>query len=274
MKILLAPFVYDVGYDVVFDLAATRLRELQHDVVVSAEELTSHELERFDLLISNKAANQVVRDSVPTIAGIATPRATELRLLQEHDIPTMDWRLVPRRLDLINAFIHWKTFRILLKRSFTSGGAGVTAFSPWHFANIKYNKNHDLVCRIVNPHDGDIWKAELFDGELLISWVSRSKPVSLLPHLKLQTGIDGAYGDRERIAFPASLIKRLADMSKSLTDRGMGQVSFDFMRDKDGEFNAIEFNSCFPAMWWTSQFDDFRSAFVESVVRVVEKRSL
>lgn len=258
----------------VFDHAAEQLRDLGHEVQVSPADLSELDLTEYDFVYSNKAVQEKFRNAVSTVAGLNLPRAKELQLLEEYDIPTMRWGLAPNRLDLLTKFLDWRTRRILLKRSYTFGGEGVTAFSPWHIAILRWNKDLDIMCSVVNYDDGDIWKAELLNGELLISWVSRHPPIKELQGYQLVSGFDGAYGDRERVELPQSLVERVKSLSNRLTEMGIGHISVDFMRDAEGELRAIEFNTCFPAMWWTSQFEDFPQRHTHALTQLIAANSV
>jgi hypothetical protein len=272
LKVLLVPYVYESGYDTVFEHAADKLRSKGHEVTVQAGDLATMDLGEYDFLYTNhQVEDSSIRERVRTIGGVCWTRAQWLQMLEMHHIPTMDWVIAPKRLDLPVSFLRWRTTRLIIKGCFSARGSGTTTFRPWHIMQLKWNRQLDILCAEVNKNDGDVWKAELLNGEILTSWVSRSSPLRKKAGARLVKGIDGAYGDRELISLPDQLCEKLCTLSRELTNYGISQVSVDIMRDPEGTLRAIEINSGNVAMWWTSQFEDFRERFADSVLQLAER---
>jgi hypothetical protein len=86
-------------------------------------------------------------------------------------------------------------------------------------------------------------------------------------------GLVGAYGVRELFDWPESIVKAARTFGESALDRGYGHISLDFMRNRDGQFEAIEVNPGNVALWWTTQFQSFRRQYARAVHRVLVERN-
>jgi hypothetical protein len=219
-----------------------------------------------DLVVSNIALPDELRaGAYRTIAGRAMPRPTSLRLLEEAGVPTMTWTLAATRREVRRLFDEWDVTRVLLKPSFTHAGKGVRVFSRGAVWRIRWRPERDVFCREVDPEDGDVYKAELFDGRLMISFASASPPIASFFRRGVHQGIRGCYGERRLYDLPADLVERLCGFSRMLMARGMGYVSVDLMRRADGSFVAIELNPRDVATWWTRQFPEFRERYAAAL---------
>jgi hypothetical protein len=214
-----------------------------------------------DLVVSNIALPDELRAAGRVIAGRAMLRPTSLRLLEEAGVPTMTWALASTRREVRRLFDAWSVERLLLKPSFSHAGKGVRVFSRGAVWRIRWRPERDVFCREVNPADGDVYKAELFAGRLMISWMSAAPAIATFFRRGVRQGLRGAYGERRLCELPADLVERLCGFSRSLAARGLGYVSVDLMRQGDGSFVAIELNPRDVATWWTRQFPEFRERY-------------
>jgi len=274
MRILLVPVSREAeaGYERVYSQAAEKLRANGHQVTIESGDLNDMPLEEFDLLLTNSRMDDIaVSSRIKAIGTVERSRAADLELLEQHNIETMKWGFARNRLQVLSLFLKWRTTRLILKKSFTRAGRGVSAFRPWHIRRLDWDPGLDIFCAEVSSNDGNVYKAELIFGELLFSWVSVSPPIKKLSRLRMLKKIKGVYGERERVDLPADLLVKLKLLSETQTSRGIGQISVDFMKTRDGRLLSIEQNSVFPAMWWTSQFSDFRERYSNLLVRFVAK---
>ena len=226
-------------------------------------------LDGADVVVSNIALPPELRTGVRVLAGQAMPRPSSLGLLADAGVPLMTWTLAATRRDVRALFRTWEVDRLLLKPSFSHAGKGVRVFTRGSVWRIRWKPERDVFCREVNPDDGDVYKAELFNGRLTISWVSKAPPIGTYFRRGVFQGIRGAYGERSLCELPPALSERLCGLSRSLTRRGLGYVSVDLMRRADGSFVAIELNPRDVATWWTRQFPDFRARYADALDELV-----
>ena len=227
-----------------------------------------------ELIISNIDLSPIQSVCIPTYAGRAMSRPSSLRLLEDFGVPTMEWTLAPTRRDVRALFGTWDTQRILLKPSFTYGGKGVRVFTRNAVWRLRWKRDLDVFCREVNPDDGDVYKAELLNGRVLISWKSGAPPIRTLFRGGIHRGLRGAYGERSLYELPSHLTNKLTAFSRVLTADGLGHVSVDLMRRADGELVAIELNPRGVATWWTSQFPHFRARYTEAIYDLAIKHRI
>ncbi len=222
-----------------------------------------------DLVVSNGALPTGFVHHGTIHAGRSVPRPESMRWIASAGITTMDWTLARTRREVRRLFAEWQVDRLILKPSFTGGGRGVRAFSRGALWRIRWHAERDIFCREVNPEDGTVYKAELFNGRLMIAWMSRARP--LRDHFThgVYKSLRGAYGERERIDLPAPLSDRLCALSRRLMAVGLGYVSVDLMRRPDGELVAIELNTRDVAKWWTRQFPEFRERYAGALAELV-----
>jgi hypothetical protein len=133
----------------------------------------------------------------------------QLRLLEDFGVPTMEWTLAPTRRDVRALFSTWDTQRILLKPSFTYGGKGVRVFIRNAVWRLRWKRDLDVFCREVNPDDGNVYKPELLNGRVLISWKSGAPPIRTLFRGGIHRGLRGAYGERSLYELPSHLTNKL-----------------------------------------------------------------
>lgn len=227
-----------------------------------------------DVVISNADVPTAIRAGIPTYAGRAMSRPASLRLLEQFGVPTMDWALARTRRDVRALFGTWATDRILLKPSFTYGGKGVRVFARSSVWRLWWRHDLDVFCREVNRDDGDVYKAELLNGQVIIGWKSAAPPIRALCRGGIHRGLRGAYGERSLWELPSGLAAKLEAFSRAITADGLSHVSVDLMRRADDELVAIELNPRTIATWWTRQFPDFRDRYTTALYELaVQHRS-
>jgi len=225
----------------------------------------------YDLVISNMDVSAAIAPGIPVYAGRAMSRPTSLRLLEMFGVPTMEWALAPTRREVRALFDAWNTERVLLKPSFTFGGKGVRVFTRGAVWRLRWRRELDVFCREVNPDEGDVYKAELFNGHVLISWKSAAPPIRAQFRRGIYRGLRGAYGARGLWDLPAGLAAKLETFSRGLAAEGLGHVSVDLMRRPDDNLIAIELNPRGVATWWTRQFPDFRDRYTDALYELAAR---
>jgi len=221
----------------------------------------------WDVVVTNYRREDVVTAARAVIGGIPTPRPTTLGWLTDAGVPTMAWTTAANRGEVWRLFRRWDVDRLILKPSFSFGGKGVCVFGRRSVPRMQWNPEIDVICREVDPTDGDVYKVELMAGEVLIGWVSKAPPIRELFADRRGHGIAGAYGERERWDVPEEVARPLRELSAGKAAEGYGHMSVDLMRTRDGEYVAIELNNFSVAVWWTKQFEDFRERHADAIHR-------
>ncbi|MGN6694813.1 MAG: hypothetical protein ACTHN0_11620 [Aquihabitans sp.] len=255
-----------------YDDIGSRLRQRGHDVTVVHETpapLPDGVEPEWDVVITNYRREDVRTHAPIVYGGTPMPRPTTLGWLEDAGVPTMTWATAANRGEVWRLFRRWDVDRLILKPSFSFGGRGVCVFSRRSVPRMQWNPELDVICREVDPTDGDVYKVELMAGDVLVSWMSESPPIHEVFADRRGHGIPGAYGDRRRWEPPESLARPLRELSARRAELGFGHMSVDLMRTRDGDFVAIELNNFSVAVWWTKQFDDFRERHAEAVHRLV-----
>jgi hypothetical protein len=264
----------DTSADLYNDIAG-RLRARRIEVeIIHGLNGALPDLRNYDLLISNVVMPATMQADVPTYAGRKISRPTSLRLLEEFDVPTMEWALARTRREVRALFTNWGIERVLLKPSFTYGGKGFRVFTQSAVWRLRWKRELDVFCPEINPDDGDVYKAELLNGRVLISWKSAAPPIRMLFRRGIHRGLRGAYGERSLWELPSDLTVKLEAISQRLTTHGLSHVSVDLMRRPDGELVAIELNSGSVATWWTRQFSDFRNRYTDALYELAMQHRL
>ncbi len=222
----------------------------------------------WDVVVTNYKRADMATVAPVIYGGASVPRPTTLRWLEDAGVPTMQWATAANRAEVWRLFRRWDVDRLILKPSFTFGGNGVCVFSRRSVPRMRWDPEIDVICREVDPADGDVYKVELMAGAVLVSWVSKSPPISELFADRRGHGIAGAYGDRSRWEPPEALAQPLREFSAHMAEQGHGHMSVDFMRTPDGDFVAIELNHFSVAIWWTKQFEDFRERHADAIHRL------
>ena len=225
--------------------------------VVDQTDLATQPLERYELVVSNLVIPQPCRLRAPCYGAVQTDRSCGLRLLARCGLPVMPWALARTPHQVRSLFDLWAAERLLLKRSGSFGGTGVTAFTRAGLDQLTWDPDRDLFCPELNPASGDVYKAEVFGGEVVMSFRSASPPLHASMTGPVQHGVPGIYGTRTLLTFPEPLLTDLHRLASELHRLGAGHCSIDFMQDSRGDFQAIEINGGFVALWWTQQHDIF-----------------
>lgn len=258
-----------------YDDMAGRLRASGVDVVlVNGPGERIPVIRQTDLVVSNVELPAWLENPAQTYAGRAVPRPESMAWMASAGIPTMEWALARARRDVRELFEKWGVDRLILKPSFTGGGRGVRVFTRGALWRLWWDPDQDLFCREVNPDDGSVYKAELFNGHLVTAWVSHAAPLRDVFKRGIYRGLKGAYGDRELVDFSKPLCDQLCFLSRGLMARGLGYVSVDLMHRSDGELVAIELNTRDVATWWTRQFPDMRHRYATALQQLVAGLSL
>jgi len=252
-----------------YDDVGRRLVEMGHAVTVHHGSLEGAS-GSFSRLLSNEVMPLKVRQKIETCGGVLLSRAESMAILQEAGLPVMKWGVARDREMVRSFFESWKVERLLLKRSFTYAGDGISVFDQSFaesddFAKFEWDFERDIFCAEVNPEEGEVYKAELFNGEMIISWRSEAPPLRELMEGSSMNGVKGAYGERALFGFPEELEEKLRALSAALTKQGVGYVSLDLMKDLDGRYQVIEINLSMIATWWTGQFDAMKDRFAKAI---------
>jgi len=237
------------------------------------------------MLLSHFEVPASVRQQLPgkVFGGRRWSRAEQLLALTQVEFPTMEWTQVNSRAAALGLFDTWNVDKLIVKRSFTAGGTGFHVITPGQVRYGDWDFNNDIVCREVNPADGYTYKAELFNGRILISYVLKKRPLTeRLASGELDT--DGfrrlaVYRDtleepdvrhRELFEFPDADKVALRQLSRRMTDIGLGYVCVDLMQKPDGSFVAVELNLASVTTWWTHRAAFVRTRFADAVLALVQ----
>ena len=223
----------------------------------------------WDVVVTNYRREDVATLAPVVVGGTPTPRPTTLGWLEDAGVATMDWATASSRRDVWRLFGRWDVDRLILKPSFTFGGDGVCVFGRRSVPRMQWNPELDVICREVDPNDGDVYKVELMAGSVLIGWMSEAPPIRDRFADRRGHGIPGAYGERSLWDPPEAVAQPLREMNARLAEEGYGHMSVDLMRTSDGDFVAIELNNFSVAIWWTRQFEDFRERYADAIHRLV-----
>lgn len=221
-----------------------------------------------DLIVTNYRKADVATFARTVCGGMPKARPTTLGWLEDAGVATMEWATAANRREVWRLFGRWGVDRLILKPSFSFGGKGVCVFGRRSVPRMRWNPEVDVLCREVDPADGNVYKVELMAGEVLIAWMSESPPIGELFADRRGQGIPGAYGERRRWDPPDAVTRPLRELSARLTEQGYGHMSVDLMRRPDGAFVAIELNNFSVAIWWTKQFEDFRRRHTDAIHRI------
>lgn len=265
---------------------AAHLRANGHEAdVVWGVAPTELQLAGYGMLLSHFELPASVRQQLPgkVFGGRRWTRAEQLLGLDQAGFPTMQWQSVNSKAAALALFDTWNVDKLIVKRSFTAAGNGFHVVTPGQARYGDWDLSRDIICREVNPNDGNTYKAELFNGRILISFVLKKRSLSE----RLLAGAldaDGfrrleVYRDplerpdvrhRELFEFPDADKVALRQLSRRMTDIGLGYVCVDLMRKPDGSFVAIELNLSGVTTWWTEQAAFVRTRFADAVLALVQ----
>ena len=287
MKVLL--HTWNAGESLLsrYEHVAEHLRSNGHEADVSwGVAPTELKVADYGMVLSHFELPSSVRQDAPgkCFGGRRWTRAEQMIALTQAGFPTMEWMQANSKTAALNLFNTWGVDKLIVKRSFTAGGEGFHVVTPGQVRVGDWDLSQDVICKEVNPNDGNTYKAELFNGHILISFVLKKQPLSA----RLLAGAlddDGfrklaVYRDemerpderhRELFEFPEADKEGLRELSRKLTDMGLGYVCVDLMRQADGSFVAIELNLSGVTTWWTERVDDVRKRFADAVLALADK---
>lgn len=269
-------------YQAVADQLVTNGHEAD---VVWGVKPTDLNLAGYGMVLSHFELPASVRQQLPgkCFGGRRWTRVEQLVALDQVGFPTMEWMQVNSKAAAQTLFNTWGVDKLIVKRSFTAGGGGFHVITPGQVRYGDWDFNNDIVCREVNPADGNTYKAELFNGRILISFVLKKRPISerLLAGALDTDGFRrlAIYRDemerpdvrhRELFEFPDADKVALRQLSRKMTDIGLGYVCVDLMRRPDGSFVAIELNLSGVTTWWTERAAFVRTRFADAVLALVQ----
>jgi hypothetical protein len=248
--------------------ASLRRRGMEVTIVQFADGM---DVSSYDVLISHDYVDRRGIDESATrvYGGREMTRPEEMAVIAASGVPVMPWALAADEAELLDLFRRWRAQRLLLKRSGTFKGDGVTVFDRRHAGALVWHPERDLFCPELNESDGDVYKMEIFNGRMILGWVSRSPPLGL-GFDGLVVGVKGAYGRRWLIGYSRALRAAALNLSRALTDRGIGYASLDLMKDAAGDLVAIEINTAQVATWWTARFPWVRWRYASAILELVE----
>jgi hypothetical protein len=225
----------------------------------------------YDVLISHDFVDRrgIDENATRVYGGRAMTRPEEMGVIAASGVPVMPWALADNAAEVLDLFEHWRAERLLLKRSGSFKGDGVAIFDRHHIDAFAWNLEHDLFCPELNEADGDVYKIEIFNGHIILGWVSRSPPLAA-GFREFATGIKGAYGQRHLVAYSRALRTAALALSRTLTERGIGYASLDLMKRTTGELLAIEINTAQVATWWTAKFPWVRWRYASAVLELIQ----
>jgi hypothetical protein len=269
-----------------YEAVAAHLRANGHEAdVVWGVGPTELRLAGYGMVLSHFELPASVRQQLPgkVFGGRRWTRAEQLLALNQAGFPTMEWMQVNSKVAALALFDTWGVDKLIVKRSFTAGGGGFHVVTPGQARYGDWDLSRDIICREVNPNDGNTYKVELFNGRILISYVLKKRPLSE----RLLAGdldADGfrrlaLYRDpmerpderhRELFEFPDADRVVLRQLSRRMTDIGLGYVCVDLMRKPDASFVAIELNLSGVTTWWTERAAFLRTRFADAVLTLVQ----
>jgi hypothetical protein len=239
-----------------------------------------------DVLVSHNFIPPAERERLANrcFGGKRMTRPEQLTLLASLGFPTMEWTTVNSRADALALCDSWGVGYLILKRSFTGGGAGFHVLTKNQPRYATWDFEKDVICREVNPDDGSVYKAELFGGKLMLGFILKKQPLKnrLLANDECPNGVRqlATYrNDKERPdarhrgvwEFSRSEKTALERLSVALTQHDFGYVSVDMMRRPGGQLVAIEINTANVATWWSETFPLVRERFAASLLSLVQR---
>ena len=121
---------------------------------------------------------------------------------------------------------------------------------------IDFNEG-DVICKLVHPTDGTLYKIESLNGEVILGWKSERPIVPLEKPRR-------SY-ERELWDIPKQVIIDFKPLHDYFKENKFGYVSIDLMKDPQGVYKLIEFNDNFVAINWSSRFDVWKQRLEEII---------
>jgi len=229
------------------------------------------DLSSFSILISRGPLSDEMREKVACFGGRNLSRIESLEYTRRAGLRQMSWAAAETPGEVHALFDKWKTDRLLLKRSDTFKGQGLSMLSREDLTDLTWDPQRDVFCAEVNPGDGTVAKVECLGGCLIFQWMWKQPPIR---ELVTAGGLDTkAYLSGERIVdirLPEDTVAKAVYCSELASRDGLGHTSLDLMRSPNGDWRVIELNTQEVAIWWTSKFESVRrnhAAAIHSLVR-------
>lgn len=274
MNVLLENYLDHVSAHSLYDHLRTELLRYGHGAKLGSSAYMSEEsLREHDVLISNKTVPPSIRQIVRSYGGNGWSRPETLVFLRDQGVDTMTWSLAADRQEIVNLFDRWGVDLILLKRSGSVKGMGVVPFAPDSVDRLDWDPGKDLFCREVNPDDGALYKAELFNGELIISWMARQEPIRAHFDGHFMEGVPHPPPERRLFDLPSEIEALLKQASHAATRAGVGYISIDMMHDPKGRLKVIEMNVELVATWWTAQFPFVKERYADALMKLLDQQA-
>lgn len=224
------------------------------------------DLSTYSMLISRGALPDQMRARTRCFGGRNLSRIESLEYVRRSELDQMVWSTA-KSIDEVEAlFESWQTDTVILKRSDSWKGLGVSLIGRRDLEGLNWDPERDVFCSEVNREDGTVAKLECLAGHQVFTWRRRTPPVRDIT-------IDGAV-DREKYltgdripeaALPEDLVARGMYCSALAARDGLGHISLDLMRSPDGIWRVIEMNTQEVAVWWTSQFETARRNYAAAL---------
>lgn len=233
-----------------FIVESLRRRQIHARFVRSIEKT---DLKEWDAIISHNVLEETIRQQKPSWGGYELSRVESLNLLKTENVLTIDWATANSHLDILRLFDKWDSEFIILKRSFTCQGKGVSFLTRDKIETLKWNAKEDIFCReITDAPDARVVKIEAFNGHVTICF---SYPRH---HFRPYPGIKDSPArlPRQRCDVSQQTLDTICQCSVALTKRGFGYCSFDLMANKEGRLVTMELNSHSVATWWSARFGE------------------
>lgn len=214
------------------------------------------DLRSYDFFLSHDFVDRRDRELPRMIrcwGGRTVSRPDSLELMRAAGIPIMPWAQAADFDQARALFAHWGVERLLLKKSRTMKGRGVTLFDRAHLSHLEWNPEEDVFCPEIDSANGTLYKAEIFNGRILLGWIWHRPPLAR-DFDGMVAGNTGYSAARGLFRFPSETRERICRLSSALTERGFGYCSVDFMKTPRGELVAIEINTGQVASWWSARF--------------------
>lgn len=245
-----------------------RLRGFEVDVRQTA---ARGSLDAYDFFLSHDFVDDRDRQRprVRCWGGRLLSRPQTLDLVRAAGIPVMAWARAADRAGAAELFEQWGVGRLLLKRSGTMKSRGVVLFDRTHLSQLEWNPDDDVFCPEIDPTDGTVYKAEIINGHIILTWSWNRPPLSRdFAGTPVGAGTT-LHSPRGLFELPADLADRVRHLSSTMTDHGVGHCSLDLMKTPGGELLAIELNTGQVASWWTARFPRFHWRYASAVAALL-----
>ncbi|MDO8610795.1 MAG: hypothetical protein Q7R95_09700 [bacterium] len=230
--------------------------------------LQQNELNNYDVIYSRYAIPDKLRNNKQCFAGYfpldsGTIRSNSMSLAKNIGMPTMEWGICANKDDVFGLFDKWRTDYIIFKEDNSHNCNKIIFFKKNELEKLNINYNNGIFCEPVNMNNGDIYKIEGFDGEIILSYLIECSSINDIDK-NIITGKDLNHRKNKTRKFfdPSDTISNACkQFFSNMTKLGYGYISLDLMKDENGNFKLIEYNQTDVAMWWTTQFEAYTKKY-------------